>query len=336
MVTSIPAPARGPLPTPSGAVPAAFASLVLAVLLVFLPSVPLSAQGPVEPASANCSSRDLIQTATVGHYLFKAYKNRDTGNGCLEVVESGRSGKMIGRFIPKVVFRSTLDGMGEFRLGQPEDPAHDIPAIENGADITGRGRANMIVTNWTGGAQCCYVHYVFEVDPALWLLAKVDDGDGVGAHFADLDGNHRYYYVGNDWTFSYPSFEGSTAPTVILRFVDDPNAPTYRIALDKMQHPEPTAAEWKRTLRDARSDIGEPSIFGDGHGSELSRNMVNLIYTGHSDLAWKLVDQIWPPQRPDKDKYISSFCAQLRSSPYWPQLQPTILNPPPACATSAP
>jgi hypothetical protein len=226
--------------------------------------------------------------------------------------------------------------MGEFRLGQPVDPAHDIPKIENGADITGRGRANMIVTNWTDGAHCCFVHYVFEVDPTLWLLAKIDDGDGDGAHFANLDGNNHYYYVGNDWTFSYPSFAGSSAPTVILRFVDDPKTPSYRLAMDKMQHPEPTPAEWKKAVRDAGSDLGEPSSFGDGHGSELSRNMVNLIYTGHSDLAWKLVDQAWPSQRPGKDEYISGFCSQLKTSPYWPQLRPSILNPPSACAPSAP
>lgn len=330
MVKTVAAPTKAPWYKRSAAIPSAIAGV-----LVFIPSL-LTAQGPIAPASANCSSRDLIQTATVGSYLFKAYKNRVTGDGCLEVLESRRGGKMIGRFIPRVVFRSTLEGMGEFRLGQPEDPAHDIPKIDNGADITGRGRANMIVTNWTDGAHCCFVHYLFEVDPTLWLLAKVDDGDGDGAHFADLDGNRHYYYVGNDWTFSYPSAAGSSAPTVILRFVDDPKAPSYRVAMDKMQRPEPTLTEWKKTVRDAESDMGNPGALGDGHGSELSKDMVNLIYTGHSDLAWKLVDQAWPSQRSGKDKFLSGFCAQLKTSPYWPQIKPTILDAPSACAESAP
>ncbi|MGA2651361.1 MAG: hypothetical protein ABSF28_12595 [Terracidiphilus sp.] len=290
MVISNVAPTNGPCYKRSVAVPSAIAGILL-----FAPSLRLAAQGPIAPASDNCSSRDLIQTAAVGPYLFKAYRNTVTGNGCLEVVESHRGGKMIGRFIPKVVFRSTLDGMGEFSLGQPKDPTHDIPKIENGDDITGRSRANMIVTNWTDGARCCFVHYVFEVDPALWLLARIDDGDGDGAHFADLDGNKHYYYVGNDWTFSYPAFAGSSAPAVILRFVDDPKGPSYRLAMDKMQQPQPTPAEWKKAVRDAGNDLGEPGNFEDGHGSELSKNMVNLIYTGNSDLAWKLVEQACPP-----------------------------------------
>lgn len=305
-------------------------------LLLLAPSAPLAAQGPLEPASSHCSGRDLIQTATVGPYLFKAYKNRMNGDGCLEVLETRHSGKTIGKLASRVVFRHSIEGMGEFRLGQPEDPARKIPGIENGTDITGRGRANMIVTNWTDGARCCFVHYVFEVDPTLWLLAKFDDGDGEGAHFADLDGNKHYYYVGNDWTFSYPTPAGSRAPSVILRFVDDPKDPGYRLAIDKMRRPGPTQDQWNKAVSDARSDFGDPGSVWDGLGSELSRNMINLIYTGNSDLAWKAVDQAWPAQRPGKDKYLSSFCAQLKTSPYWPQLKPTILNPPPACAASAP
>jgi hypothetical protein len=333
LICSVVACQKEPLRTRSGAILTAIAGILL-----FLPSVRLAAQGPIAPASENCSSRDLIQTATVGPYLFKAYKNKVKGDGCLEVVESRRGGKMIGRFIPKVVFRSTLDGMGEYRLGQPEDPTHNIPKIENGADITGRGRANMIVTNWTGGAHCCFVHYVFEVEPTLWLLAKVDDGDGDGAHFADLDGNKHYYYLGNDWTFGYwdTSFAGSLAPTVILRFVESPQGGSYRLAMDKMQRPAPTPPEWNKAVREAGNAFGESSAFGDGIGSGLTGNMLNLIYTGHSDLAWMLFDQAWPPRRPGKDKYLAGFCAQLKTSPYWPQLKTTILNPPPACATSTP
>jgi hypothetical protein len=222
----------------------AFRGMWVAIVLVAF-SLPLPAQGPVEPASHECSPINLIQTATVGQYVFKAYKDNSNGNGCLEVVETRHQGKLIGKFIPKVVFRRTLEGMGEFKLGQPADPNRGIPKIENGTDITGRGRADMIVTNFSGGARCCSVHYVFEVDPNLWLLARIDDGDGDGAHFADLDGNHRYFYVGNDWTFSFwdASFANSPAPTVVLRFVENAKPAAYHLAIDKMQRPTPTPAQ---------------------------------------------------------------------------------------------
>jgi hypothetical protein len=313
-------------------------------MVLCAPSLPLSAQGPVEPASRECSPINLIQTATVGQYVFKAYKDRGNGNGCLEVLETRHQGKLIGKFIPKVVFRRTLEGMGEFRLGQPADPNRGIPKIENGTDITGRGRADMIVTNFSGGARCCSVHYVFEVDPNLWLLARIDDGDGDGAHFADLDGNNHYFYVGNDWTFSFwdASFANSSAPAVVLRFVENSKPADYHLAIDKMQRPAPTPAQWRRAVHEASAAFGGNSGFGDGIGSELSSNMLNLIYTGHSELAWSLFDQAWPLQNsgplqsPGKDKFLSSFCSQLKSSPYWPDLESTLRNTPPVCAAARP
>jgi len=298
----------------------------------------LAAQGPVEPSSRECSSINLIQTATVGQYVFKAYKDKVKGDGCLEVHEIRRQGKIIGELIPKVVFRRTLEGMGEFTLGQPANAQDGIPKIENGTDITGRGRADMIVINWTGGAHCCFSHFIFEVEPTLWLLASIDDGDGDYAHFADLDGNKHYYYVGNDWTFSYwnASFGHSPAPTVVLRFVEDAKPAAYHLAIDKMQRPAPTPAEWNKAVREATDAFGENGGFGDGIGSELWSNMLDLIYTGHSDLAWKLFDQAWPPQRPAKDKFLSGFCSQLKTSAYWPDLEPTLQDTPPACTAATP
>ncbi len=315
----------------------AFRGVWLAIVLV-ASSLLLRAQGPIEPASHECSAINLIQTAAVGQYVFKAYKDKANGNGCLEVLETRHQGKFIGKLVPRVVFRRTLEGMGEFKLGQSADARNGIPKIENGTDITGRGRADMVVINWTGGAHCCFSHFVFEVDPTLWLLASIDDGDGDYAHFADLDGNRHYYYVGNDWTFSYwdASFANSPSPAVVLRFVEDAKPAAYHLAIDKMQRPAPTPAEWSKAVREASEAFGENSGFGDGIGSELWSNMLNLIYTGHSDLAWKLFDQAWPNQKPGKEKFLSGFCSQLKSSPYWPDLESTLQDTPPASAAAKP
>jgi hypothetical protein len=298
----------------------------------------LRAQGPVEPPSPECIPAHLTQTATVGQYVFKAYQDRTNGNGCLEVLQSQRERKLMVKLVPKVVFRKTLEGMGEFELGQPAREQYGIPKIENGADITGRGRANMIVTNWTGGARCCFSHYVFEVEPTLWLLASIDDGEGNDGHFADLDGNKHYYYLGHDWTFSFwdASLANSPAPTVVLRFDENSKPAGYHLAFDKMQRPAPTPAEWNKALREASDAFGEAAGFGDGIGSELWSNMLNLIYTGHSDLAWKLFDQAWPLQKTGKDNFLSGFCAQLKTSPYWPDLAPTVNDAPAACVSAIP
>jgi hypothetical protein len=64
--------------------------------------------------------------------------------------------------------------------------------------------------------------------------------------------------------------------------------------------------------------------------------MLDLIYTGHSDLGWKLFDGAWPAQRAGKDKFLGDFCTQLRTSPYWADLKKGIPSAPPACSVAGP
>jgi hypothetical protein len=283
-----------------------------------------------------CYWLNLKEASIVGGWDFHAYKDGDTGKACLEIRRGSRDGP--------VVYRKAAGSFGEFRLGQKANPAYDIPRIEDGTDLTGRGRPDMIVTTWSGGSHCCFYHMIFELKPELKVVARIDDGDGDLAHFEDLDGNGHYYYKGNDWTFAYwdASLEDSAAPAVVLRFVDDDHGGRYHIAMDKMRTPEPTPEQWKKATREASDSFTQAGGFGDGTGSKLWSNMVNMIYTGHSNLAWKLVDETWLTpnqslaQAPNKDKFLSGFCSQLKNSQYWADMEKTLEGAPPACSDAKP
>jgi hypothetical protein len=294
------------------------------------------AQGPIDPYSDVCYWLNLKEASIVGGWDFHAYKDGDTGKACLEIRRGSRDGP--------VVYRKTVASFGEFRLGQKANPAYDIPRIEDGTDLTGRARPDMIVTTWSGGPHCCFYHMIFELKPELKVVARIDDGDGDLAHFEDLDGNGRYYYKGNDWTFAYwdASLEDSAAPAVVLRFVDDDQGGRYHIVMDKMHTPEPTPEQWKKAIQDAGEAFVGGSNFGDGTGSKLWSNMVNMIYTGHSKLAWKLLDETWLTpdqslaQAPNKEKFLSGFCSQLKTSQYWVDMEKTLEDVPPACTVAKP
>lgn len=303
-------------------------------------------QVPLDPPSGDCAGHFLNQAVVVGQYTFKAFKNPQTGAACLEVEVQGSHekkvmGRMAERFIHKesgeVIFRRTVESFGQFTLGQAARADHDIPKIENGTDLTGRGRPDMIVTNWTGGAHCCFTHYVFELEPKLTLLAEISDADGYVAYFTRLGGDRAYSYVGNDWTFAYwdASFAESPAPAVVLHFVDEGRVVGFHLAMDKMQRPAPSDKAWKKAVEESQEAFAVHSSSAGGVGSELWSNMLDLIYTGHSELAWKLYDEAWPAQRADKDKFLAGFCSQLKTSPYWPDLEPTIQNAPQNCAAPA-
>jgi hypothetical protein len=265
-----------------------------------------------------CTAAQRADSARVGQYVFRTY---DSGDGaCLQVSQNG-----------KILFRRANDGTQQYTLGQPGDPNENIPAIPNGADVTGRGVPDMIVSSFTGGAHCCTEHLVFELEPAFKLLATLDDAHDDLAHFARIGADRRYYYFTADWTFAYwPScFACSPSAVVILRFVDDANGGGFHLAFDKMQTPAPSPAAWNREIRAARSTVRLDDI-----GAALWGPVLNHINQGHSDLAWKLVDEAGPKAQQKPLPALADFCHLLKASTYWPDLAPTLLDTPPACASA--
>lgn len=265
-----------------------------------------------------CTAAQRTDSARVGHYLFQTYESDD--GACLEVLQNG-----------KALFRRANDGTQRYTLGQPGDAANDIPTVANGADVTGRGLPDMIVSSFTGGAHCCTQHLVFELGPAFKLLATLDDAHDDLAHFARIGADRRYYYFTADWTFAYwPScFACSPSAAVILRFVDNANGGGFHLALDKMQAPAPTPATWNREIRAARNTVRPDDI-----GTALWGPVLNLIYQGHSDLAWKLVEEAGPKAQQKPLPTLGDFCRLLKTSAYWPDLAPSLRDTPPACASA--
>jgi hypothetical protein len=72
-----------------------------------------------------------------------------------------------------------------------------------GTDITGAGKPNAIVSDWSGGAHCCFTLRIFELGKQFKEIAKIEAGHSDGAKFVDLDHDGFYEFEGNDWAFAY-------------------------------------------------------------------------------------------------------------------------------------
>jgi hypothetical protein len=288
-------------------------------------SAPLGAQdiATAENPAKACASEHKNDEAKVGNYVFKTYLS-DNG-ACLEVVRNG-----------KLILHSPIDSHLPYSLGQQESIG--IPPIANGTDLTGSGHPEMIISQYSGGLHCCTERDIYELEPEFKKLLTIDDMDNEDGHFEDLDHNGRYYYLTRDPTFLYwnSAYSDSVAPGIILQFVNDSKGGAFHLALRKMHEPNPTPEEWKETLKNARKAFGADNHFSSGIGSWFWGNMLALIYAGHSDLAWKLFNETWPPERPGKDKFLADFCSQFKTSPWWADLETTIKNAPPACANAKP
>lgn len=150
------------------------------------------------------------------------------------------------------------------------------PGIE---DVTGDGRRDFIVYEYTGGAHCCTLVHVYELAPAFRRVDTIAgwDSDPI---FADLDGDGTVEVVLHDWTFAYwkTSFASSPAPRVVLQF------------------------------------DGEDDFYGPP--PELWGVMLDLIYTGHWDVAIDFFNDAWYGAAPGKRAFLEEFLDRLRRSPH--------------------
>jgi len=281
----------------------------------------LLAESTAENSATACPRKDLTDSVKVGRFVFRSYRNLDNGNACLVVIRDG-----------KAIFRRALVG-GQYTLGQPADAEIKVPEIANGTDLTGRGHPDMIVSAYTGGAHCCMSHYVFELEPDFKLLATLNDEDDDFAHFELLDGH--YYYMTADWTFAYwpGCFACSPSAAVTLQFVVDGKGGGFHLAMERMQRAGPAPEEWRNQLDEVQKVVQGEEIPED-IGVKLWGPVLNLMYSGHSDLAWKFVEEAGPKAQQGYFPTLADFCSLLKASPYWSDLEPTLRNTPPACANA--
>jgi hypothetical protein len=264
-----------------------------------------------------CTAKNLESTVIVGQLKISAF-SAETAD-CLQVTSG-----------TKVMYRGTIGGGGRLTLGQPGSA--DIPQIANGADVTGRGHPDLVVSQFTGGGHCCTSHYLYELAPEVRLLARLNDADDDMAHFGRDAKDRKYYYYTADWTFRYwpTCFACSPSEDVILRFVDDANGGAYHIAFDKMQTAAPKQATWNKELSTAQKAVHDGAVDEMGHA--MWGVVLDLIYTGHSDLAWKFADALGPKAQQKPFTSLADFCSLLKKSPYWADLGPTLKDPPAPCA----
>ncbi len=252
--------------------------------------------------SSNAAFNDPIwvksEIGSFKNYEVQVFNNYDTGEGYFEIFKNGKS-----------IYRE--DGFA-FKIGL----IHDNKTIAMGMDITGDGIPDLVVSEWTGGAHCCFKFHIFEIGRTFKKIAVLDGGDELGSHFEDINNDKKLEFITRDWTFQYwkTDFAASPAPRVILRY----SKGKYSIAEDLMFKPGPERAEFRKKAKEIKS---EKSWRKGNPPPVLWGYMLDLIYTGHEDLALKFIKLAWPVDVTGQDEFLKEFREQLATSPYWPQIQ---------------
>ena len=214
-----------------------------------------------------------------------------------------------------------------------KEDKQSVLLLKNTLDKTGNGIPDVMINYYSGGAHCCAEH--FFIDLGEWVnLADAIGTAHVGMNAKSKNPKGGLFYETADNVFAYwgGSFAGSPFPTVILEFKNGKLRPNF----DQMIKPAPSLAVLKRKAQLVRQKLslepykgidnpdtviykeeflGEPDFWGE---------MLDLIYTGHEDLAWQYLDLVWSPQKQGKAIFREDFKNQLNESHYWKMIQEDI------------
>lgn len=291
-----------------------FIFMVITLLWLF------SAKQTVGESESEVTPEETMKEHVFRDFQIRIYSDNETGQSRLEILKKGRQ-----------IYEQQADGKFFLYQGDHEDseygksfvkdrrihPKDSYESVPIGRDITGKGIPDLVISEWTGGAHCCYKFYVFELDEKIRTIAVLDVVHGSLSHFADLDGDNIPEFITQDWTFAYwnTSFADSPAPGIILRFDKD----RYVLAEKLMRKSALSESDTEKRLSEVRAD--ESWQTEKNPPPLLWKTMLDLIYTGNADAAWKFFDKAWDKKFKGKKKFLREFRGQLEMSPYWSEVE---------------
>jgi hypothetical protein len=186
-------------------------------------------------------------------------------------------------------------------------------------DKTGDGNPDIAVEYYSGGAHCCFEITFFELGSDVRQLPTIDTGnDRMTANAKKPGGGLRFEFAEQAFAYWNINFAQSPMPAVIWEFdKSDQLVPRF----DLMKRPAPSAAKLKKLALLMRSKINlNPYTSPEDNFNDWQEpfwaKMLDLIHTGHEDLAWQYFDLVWPAKKKGKEKFRSDFNEQLSSAVY--------------------
>ena len=259
---------------------------------------------------------DYYLTFGPGHFFF--------GTSTLDrVTIDGQSVRVIGDRSPDVI-EQTLEVRSsastnliqsiDWMLG---DKLSDGRTFGRGEDITGNGRADIVVREFTGGAHCCTTYRIYEIsaEGILTEIARIDAENGGG--FEDRDGDGFPEFILPDWTWAYEltCYACLRYPRVALKF----DGTTYTPSVDLMLETEPQApdvATWMQQAADDQVKIGNDPT-SSAMRDQVWGAMLHLIYAGQAATAWALHDAAWNDAWGNKIENLAKFKSIMHKSQFW-------------------
>ncbi|MCA1625106.1 MAG: hypothetical protein LC768_04650 [Acidobacteria bacterium] len=236
----------------------------------------------------------------------------------------------------KKILKSGAGGVAGFSFGDDITKAYSakakrvIPLIKNTVDKTGDGVPDVMIDYYSGGAHCCFETYFINLGETVETVESIGTGHvGMTVSGKNPKGGLLFETADNGYAYWLGGFAGSPFPDVILEFRKGKLQPNFEL----MKKPAPSLSVLKKKAQVARQQLSlEPYKGEDNEDSVLYKQdvfpetvfwgvMLDLIYTGHEDLAWQYLDLVWDTRKQGKQLFIRDFKQQLSDSQYWQMIE---------------
>ncbi|MDQ6788722.1 MAG: emp24/gp25L/p24 family protein [Acidobacteriota bacterium] len=256
----------------------------------------------------------LKATRKVNGYEAKIYEVDNEDGDAYLLIEKG--GKL--KFISK---GSKIATGLHFADTAEKDDATGIKSSANlfraTADKTGDGTPDIAVEYYSGGAHCCFSLYFYELGNEIKPIKSLDTGDAQTIAVGKMpDGSLKLSTGDNTFAYWNTSFAESPIPEVILTFRDGEFRPDAKL----MQKPAPNLVKLKQEAATVRRKMPPDTYIaekGASFGDIFWSKMLDLIYSGHEDLAWQYFDLAWNPKKKGKELFKQDFKNQLSNSKFY-------------------
>jgi hypothetical protein len=274
---------------------------------------------PHRAVAADCASGEAVfKTATAQSTQFKDYEIRlFTQADCQAKPESPIAGLQILKDGKQVYVQTGYSFALGYPLEQDQPPDSVKPTV--GMDYTSEGVPELLISEWSGGAHCCYSFHLFRLGDSFNKIQDIPLLDADESAFVRRPDIKGFVIATADYSaFAYfPSgFAGSPAGRVLLSFQDGKFRPD--VSLMKADAPKvDEVARCAARFKPSRDWKGQ-----DNGGQPLGMwyYATDLIYTGNETAAWAFLDAAWGGSVADKKKYLDEYRSRLRKSVYYPEL----------------
>jgi hypothetical protein len=184
----------------------------------------------------------------------------------------------------------------------------------SGADINGDGFPDLVVTDYSGGAHCCYTTTVYSVSDEPRQILSVESGHCGPGEFADLDndGTLEFTTCDDGWAYAHCAFAFTPFPRVVFAY--DRAARAYAPATPRF------AATFRDEIATLLADAQTTLSRSDGKDPGLDKCTVlgpalALMYSGRFNDGLVLVRQLY--RGDDRTSFEQETVNRVRESPLW-------------------